>query len=607
MVFQSQTVMTTVFYVYTDARNGLFYYYDTSTKKTAFQRPTGAVRLLDPKTGQPFAFPDADPPAKPDTKVEVPETKVEVPETKDEMPETKVEAPEAKVELPDKNVEFSKPDLIQKSSSSAIRQRSKSLLINARSPVLRQNATDTPAELPSQLTASSDAPTDNLVIDAPPSVREFRAETLETQQTRETSFFPDARHRALPGDLKAEIEQFQMADFASKFFRERRGGHVFARRKISVESLTSFQRDPLKLPLLLAHSKSSAKLSIECFRQILSYTGASEGSGRSGLAMTAVRLLTSLVGCPEIRDEVYFQLMKQTRGNPDATCLHLTWNLFVIVSTNIPSSRDSEKWVKAHLFRAAREASDPAIGDAAQFAYIRFSARCAVGRVATDISTQAVGRIPDEVKGSSKVFGASVYEQLWNQRKKYPLMPIPVTVHLIAEAILAAGAERTEGVFRRPGNMQKIKAMQEAINVGQMPIAGADIHDLASLFKAWFSSLPEPILGSDILPELKTGEETKLYVSVVAQLQPAHAAVLKYLVGFLRKLTLAENVTLMGASNLAICFAPNLVDMNNLADHLQARAFCNMAQEFFTSLIATCDTAASYPLKPELLEAPTAD
>jgi hypothetical protein len=184
-------------------------------------------------------------------------------------------------------------------------------------------------------------------------VREFNeAPVRPASEPPRDSFFPDPRQRALPMDLKSEIQQFQAEEVAQKFFRDRRKPGVFSRQKVDSEALVSFQAEPLKNPLLLTHNKNSSKAAIDCFKLILGFTGAdTKDKARAGGAVSANRLITTAISMPEVRDEIFFQLVKQTRGCSNRDCLLKTWELFLIFATVIPATRDSEQWIKAHLFQ----------------------------------------------------------------------------------------------------------------------------------------------------------------------------------------------------------------------------------------------------------------
>jgi hypothetical protein len=417
------------------------------------------------------------------------------------------------------------------------------------------------------------------------------------------SFLPEVRARALPISLRGDDHELQLSEFAGDNFREQYRGGMFSRKKVPPRKAAHFQADPLKLPLLQATMKQSTKAALECFKLILSYSGANpKDKTRPGGAATASRLLALMAGDSNLCDEGYFQLAKQTRHNPNNACLRRTWELFVIVVSNIPATPKAEKWIRAHIYQTCRDVSNTLISELAQFAYIRFNSRCLVGQPVYDVPLPLIEQTPRDVSESFRAFGASIYEQLWNQRTRYPNAPIPLTVHWLAEALIEKGAERREGIFRLPGNQARVKEMQNAINEGKSPYTSADLNDLGSLFKSWFGSLPEMIIDRMLLPKLEIANEGSRFICLLTELPPASLAVLKYLVGFLKRLCRHEATTMMGSKNLAICFAPNLVDTSPIKDPMQARLYAEMAQCFFQQLIEGWDTRDLYPLKQSHLE-----
>jgi hypothetical protein len=424
-----------------------------------------------------------------------------------------------------------------------------------------------------------------VVLDVPPPARES---------------FEAPVWRTLPSDLKCEIHQFQVADVAQRFFRSHRKAGLFSRQKVDFEAVASFQTDPLKAPLLQTHTKASEKAAIECFKLILAYTGV-DPKAKPGQALTASKLLTLASNTPEVRDEVFFQLVKQTRGNLNRECLLKTWELFLIYATLFPASRDSERWIKGHLYETMNS-GEPDISDIAQFTYIRFSTRFAIGKPATDLSVAIIQQIPLDGASGHQVFGASIHEQLWHQRKSHPRAPVPVLLHKIATALIAKGCEQWEGLFRLPGSGEKVARMQKEINSGADPFTGAEMNELASLFKSWFAKLPEPIVNSDTLPLLKTAWETKEYIQFTARLATTHVAVMKYLIGFLRRIVAAEKVTKMTPKNLAICFGPNIIDTSSIVDPMQMSQYSEMSQEFIITLITNWDVSDTYPPADGLMD-----
>lgn len=86
---------------------------------------------------------------------------------------------------------------------------------------------------------------------------------------------------------------------------------------------------------------------------------------------------------------------------------------------------------------------------------------------------------------------------------------------------------------------------------------------MASLFKLFFSVLPEPLFTFELYPrfvELQTkGDTDGVFDLVDSQLPPSNASVLQFLLSFLARVAKHEDVNKMGPANLAIVFSPILL------------------------------------------------
>jgi hypothetical protein len=359
--------------------------------------------------------------------------------------------------------------------------------------------------------------------------------------------------------------------------------------------MAKYQKNPLTEPLLKSLPRPFEKRALDCFRSILLYTSP------TGDVAPAQRIVEALYAAPELRDEVYLQLIKQTRANPNKPCLLRTWHLLLIVATVFPSTRNSETVIKTHLTEESKN-PDPHIASLAQFTYIRFNARCLVGKPLIGVGISLIQRIPTDDVTPRVRFGGSLYEQMWHQKNQYPLFPVPMIVHQMATAILDRGAENIEGIFRLSGNGRVIAEMKEKINQGELPLGEGTINDIATVFKQWFGSLDDPIVHRDFLPRFRTAFETKDYMAFVAELPQVHQLTLKYLIGFLQRMKRAEAQTKMTENNLAIVFGPNLIDLEGIKEPLEISEASQMAQDFIGFLIRTWDTSDIYPPAPELLQ-----
>jgi hypothetical protein len=593
---------TTCYFAYWDPDTNSHYFYDPVTGDSTFDCPqTGEIR--DPDTNLVL-----DPAAFPKRPTDSPEALAPIDKLLPYVPDDMGDIPDSQTDLADD------PSQIPESQAGLTDEPHDPIDADDGPPPAAPDSAEPSqtADLPEQPQRSADARKHRRRIalpesDLPPPRQKLLIDVPEQVKALQHHHDPDPAPRpavdvaalVAPTDFTVEIEQFQVADFAERFFRKHRTGPPYSRKVVPLRSLTQFQTVPLKKPLLQNVAKRAKRAAVQCFKHILSYTGADPTSKPSG-PMAALKLVQAIMESPELRDEVYFQLIKQTRNNPRPDCCLRTWDLFLIVATLCPSSRESENWVKSHLARYAKH-SDAKVADIAQFAYIRFNARCGVGKDVESVNMQEVSRIPRDPYLCQRVFGASVYEQLWSQRVTYPNCPFPIILNRIAQLLLEKGVETTEGSFRRSGNVKKVQDLEEALNTGKDLMAAAELHDLCSLFKTWFMRLPDKIVSQDLTGLLRSAIETADYASFMTLIPPAHLITLKYLIGFLKRIRLAEPMTKMSATNLAICFAPVIVFTSKLTCPVQATKASETSQHFTMWLLNNLQTDDVYPPPPEFV------
>eukprot|EP01052_Picozoa_sp_SAG31_P035972 SAG31_NODE_4419_length_3250_cov_2.345922_1_plen_252_part_00 len=108
---------------------------------------------------------------------------------------------------------------------------------------------------------------------------------------------------------------------------------------------TAIKAAVLKFP----ESKSNAltALSISIFNNVLGYTGASI---QQYPHMLAKETLEKGLETPELRDEIYLQIIKQTRGAKDEILLR-AWQLLFLCCKTFPPSEDLFPYVRVYIYQ----------------------------------------------------------------------------------------------------------------------------------------------------------------------------------------------------------------------------------------------------------------
>ncbi|XP_053450918.1 rho GTPase-activating protein 11A [Nycticebus coucang] len=123
----------------------------------------------------------------------------------------------------------------------------------------------------------------------------------------------------------------------------------------------------------------------------------------------------------------------------------------------------------------------------------------------------------------------------------------------------------TEGLFRKSGSVIRLKALKNKLDHGEGCLSSAPPCDIAGLLKQFFRELPKPILPADLhealfkAQQLGTEEKTKATLLLSCLMGDHTVNVLRYFFNFLRHVALRSSENKMDSSNLAVIFAPNLL------------------------------------------------
>ncbi|XP_069861817.1 rho GTPase-activating protein 11A isoform X1 [Dipodomys merriami] len=135
----------------------------------------------------------------------------------------------------------------------------------------------------------------------------------------------------------------------------------------------------------------------------------------------------------------------------------------------------------------------------------------------------------------------------------------------------------TEGLFRKSGSVTRLKALKSKVDDGdEGGLSSALPCDVAGLLKQFFRELPEPILPADLhealfrAQQLGTEEKSKATLLLSCLMTNHTVDILRYFFSFLRNVSLRASENKMDSSNLAVIFAPNLLQTNEGHEKMSA-------------------------------------
>ncbi|XP_068953752.1 rho GTPase-activating protein 11A isoform X2 [Petaurus breviceps papuanus] len=126
-----------------------------------------------------------------------------------------------------------------------------------------------------------------------------------------------------------------------------------------------------------------------------------------------------------------------------------------------------------------------------------------------------------------------------------------------------------EGLFRKSGSVIRLKALKSKLDHGENCLSSAPPCDIAGLLKQFFRELPEPILPVDLhealikAQQLETEEKNTATILLSCLMADSIIYLLRYFFNFLRNVSLRASENKMDSSNLAVIFAPNLLQSSD--------------------------------------------
>ncbi|XVE87578.1 hypothetical protein DITRI_Ditri18aG0128700 [Diplodiscus trichospermus] len=160
------------------------------------------------------------------------------------------------------------------------------------------------------------------------------------------------------GFLRMMQKQINSSGKRSFFSKKSIGPQV--REKFTFEDMLCFQKDPIPTSLLKISSDLVSRAT-KMFQIILKYIGVDSSERVTPLSLNervelVAKLYKQTLKRAELRDELFAQISKQTRNNPDRQNLIKAWELMYLCASSMPPSKDIAGYISEYVHNVAHNA-----------------------------------------------------------------------------------------------------------------------------------------------------------------------------------------------------------------------------------------------------------
>ncbi|XP_053384441.1 rho GTPase-activating protein 39-like isoform X3 [Mercenaria mercenaria] len=367
-------------------------------------------------------------------------------------------------------------------------------------------------------------------------------------------------------------------------------------KNVPLTNMLKWSKDPITKPMLRTADKNVKKEAVEVFKLIQSYMG----DRKTKLTQSQLALEITTKGWtmgPDLRDEIFIQICRQTTDNRKEDSLQRGWELMAILLNFFPPTHKFYSYLEGYISRHI----DPKY-DLENVPIHHFAEHCQRRLERTMQSGAKRGvRKPsvDEIEQAKKsiycpsMFGSTLEDVMKMQRDHYPERRLPWIQTSLSEWVLRLNGAQTEGIFRVPGDIDEVNALKIHCDQWKPPTECNDPHIPASLLKLWYRELESPLIPDSFYEDcIANYTNAEAAVAVVNRLPEINRLVLAYLIRFLQVFAAPENalVTKMDVNNLAMVMAPNCLRCESQDPRI---IFENTRKEmgFIRTLIQNLDTS----------------
>ncbi|EAY13021.1 RhoGAP domain containing protein [Trichomonas vaginalis G3] len=396
----------------------------------------------------------------------------------------------------------------------------------------------------------------------------------------------------MPKEIMRDRLSIDVRQFATMNFNQRTKGSLFSKKLIPPDNLLQYSTDSSVLPILKRTPEKLTKRCVDIFNLVFDYCKQKP----QALPSTLVKML---INENNFIDETYIILIKLITNNPSNDDIKRVWDLILVVCTFFPPSIGFRPFVR-HIVAAEALGTNNQTNAIAKMAYIRLAARCDCGEIFPEQPEQWTNLIPTHPITDFFIFGAPLLELIYAQRRTAPKCTVPIFMVDFIKELFEAGCNTMEGMFRLPGNQSQIKLMVDEIQAGQNVIKGAELADLASLFKKWLADLPEPVVPMSMYQDLTEAIRNQTILEFVETLPKVNHDTLGYLIGYLKEFIKHADVTKMSIIPVSMIFGANIVRIVS-TDQYVLKEMTDNGKKFIQYLISNWDTSFIYPLPEDYI------
>jgi len=161
---------------------------------------------------------------------------------------------------------------------------------------------------------------------------------------------------------------------------------------------------------------------------------------------------------------------------------------------------------------------------------------------------------------TNSMFGVTLDELMAIQHEKRPELEIPwIQIELSREIIRLNGLS-TEGIFRLPGEIDKVTLLKVKVEEFDIDQSVNDPHVACSLLKLWLREMSLPLFPVELSAQfLEASDSPEESVECIKQLPEINQKSLMHILRFLQVFSkpTVTHLTRMDSANLAMVMAPN--------------------------------------------------